>query len=79
MAYRMKKFEYGYIDEVSGEMLRVGKLRSGSWQIQYRRKFGVLPRNIGSSYSTKASAMRELMQIRSDTPSRLQAMSTEVR
>lgn len=78
VSYRMKRFTYGYIDETGGEMLRVGKTRTGDWQIQYRRRFGVNPRNIGTSWATKKRAMGELMSIRHKTPNQLLALSREV-
>jgi len=36
MPYRMSKFPYGYIDEISGEMLRVGKTRYGNWLVRVK-------------------------------------------
>jgi len=77
-AYRMTKFLYGYINETTGEMLRVGKTRYDSWRIQYRRRFGVLPRNIGATHRTKVVAMRELMAIRHNSSAQLDRMSTPV-
>ena len=79
MPYRMSKFPYGYIDEISGEMLRVGKTRYGNWLVQYRRKFGVLPRNIGEGHRTKAQAIKALTAIKHSTSSQLLNMSREVK